>query len=365
MAHMSGRRGTTLVELMVAVTIFFIFMAFLYPAFSFLQDRMSSISDTEALSERGNRLLDYMAEKIRMTGFIIGSNPCISFCGDMLVNSLAVNPPGLVDGTRFDAITFLTAFPIGTSEPGIPYLRLTASAARNATSVTVNTTNVAASSLDPNGANNAKALVTFDVLKPTYPYGINRWNGTVYTVASKAGGTLTFADDTLTPGVSEDQLTQDINARSYVYAVRRYRFTVVAPVDAAKPGKLQEVGWNRDCNTSGETFDLDETAGPGNMWGGVDALQFEYGLLQANNTIAFVSTLSTGDLPYVRSVRISLLLRAGFPSRDYVNRETYSSNDPLDPKRIGNLPPWSFNDHYKRILLRRVVDVKNMGLWRP
>lgn len=333
---------------MVAVTIFLIFMALLYPAFSFLQARMSSINDTEALSERGNRLLDYLAEKIRMTGFIIGSNPCISFCGTPTVNSLAHT-----EGIPYDTITFLTAFPVETNAAGMPYLRITAAAARNATSVTVNTTNVSTAYIDPNGVNNAKALVTFDVLKPTYPYGINQWNGTVYTVSAMPGGTLTFANDPLTPGVSEDQLAQDINARSYVYAVRRYQFAVNATRE------LQEVGWNSVCGNAGETFDLDETAGPLNAWGGVDALQFEY--ILSTDTTTFVPNpahpaLTTNDLPNVRSVRISLLIRAGFPIRDYTNTNSY---------QVGNLAPLVFNDNYKRILLTRVVDVRNMGLWRP
>ncbi len=350
MTRIYGRRGTTLVELMVAVTIFLIFIALLYPAFSFLQGRMASISDTEALSERGNRLLDYMAEKIRMTGFIIGSNPCITFCGETLVNSLVH-----AEGNPFDTITFLTAFPMETNEPNMPYLRVTAAAARNATTVAVNTTNVSTSSLTPAvGTNNAKSLVTFDVLKPTYPYGIARWNGTVYAVSASAGTALTFADDTVTSDVREDQLVQDINARSYVYAVRRYRFAANARRE------LQEIGWNSVCDTGGETLDLDGTAGPGNAWGGVDALQFEY--ILSSDTARFVpnpahTDVTADDLPNVRSVRISLLIRAGFPTRGYTNTNSY---------QVGNLAaPLVFNDEYKRMLLTRVVDVRNMGLWRP
>jgi hypothetical protein len=321
---------------MVALTIFLIFMGLLYPTFSFLQGRMSSINDTEALSERGNRLLDYMAEKIRLTGFIIGSNPCITFCG---------NPPPCVnsldhlEGNPYDTITFLTAVPIETNAANIPYLRITAAAARGATSVTVNTTNVSTSYLDPNGANNAKAMVTFDVLKPTYPYGINQWNGTVYTLSATGGTALTFAGD---------PLAQDINAQSYVYSVRRYQFSVNAT------RRLQEVGWNSACTNTGETFDLDETLGPGNAWGGVDALQFQY-VLSANPGV-YVSALGVDDLLDVRSVRISLLLRAGFPIRGYKNDTDY---------QVGPLALLKYNDEYKRILLTRVVDVRNMGLWRP
>jgi prepilin-type N-terminal cleavage/methylation domain-containing protein len=362
MKGLYSRRGTTLVELLVAMAIFLILMALLFPTFTFLQTKMSSIGDNEALSERGNRLLDYMAEKIRMTGFIIGSNPCISFCGEQLVNSIAVTgAAGFVNGNPYDTITFLTAFPIETDTANMPYLRLTAAALRNATTVTVNTTNVPASYITPvAGDNNAKSLVTFDVLKPTYPYGVNQWNGTVYTISGKAGTTLTFANDPLTATVNEDQLAQDINAQSFVYAVRRYQFTVNAATRT-----LQEVGWTAGCLTAGETFNLDESAGPGNAWGGVDALQFEYGILQPDNTVLYQDTLGTNDLPNVRSIRISLLLRAAFPTRDYTNSNTYSSNDAASPDRIGNLPAMVFDDNYKRIVLRRVVDVRNMGLWRP
>ncbi len=343
MVLISGRRGTTLVELLIAVTIFIVFMGLLYPSFSFLNARMSSIQDTEVLSERGNRLMDYMAEKIRMTGFIIGSNPSITFCGIKGVNSLSHT-----DGDPYDAVTFLTAFPVETDAAHMPYLRIRAAAQRNDTSVTVNTTNVSPSSIDPNGENNAKALVTFDVLKPAYPYGIHQWSGTIYTVSAKTGGRLIFADDPLTLEVSENQLAQDINAQSFVYAVRMNRFDVNALRE------LQETGWNRNCGNSGETFDLDETAGPGRAWGGVDALQFQYVL--STDPGNFRSHITASDLPALRSVRISLLVRAGFPASEYTNNESYQA---------GDLPPRVFKDSFKRMLLTRVVDVRNMGLWRP
>jgi hypothetical protein len=328
---------------MVAVTIFLIFIGLLYPAFSFLQARITSINDTEVLSERGNRLMDYMSERIRSSGLIIGSNPYVSFCGTPAVNTMVHT-----EGDPYDSMTFLSAVPIETNSADMPYLRVTAPALRNDASVKVNTTNVSTSFIDPNGTNNAKALVTFDVLKPTYPYGISQWSGTVYTVAAIGGSKLTFADDPATANVSEDRLAQDINARSYVFAVRMSRFDVNAQRE------LREVGWNRSCTNGGETLALDGTSGPGNAWGGVDSLQFQY--LLSSDPGNPRSNITADDLPVLRSVRISLLLRAGFPTRDYLNDESYSA---------GNLPARTYNDAYKRILLTRVVDVKNMGLWRP
>jgi len=336
-------RGTTLVELMVAVTVFLIFIVLLYPVFSLLQARIISINDTEALSERGNRLLDYMAEKIRSSGFIIGSNPYISFCGSPGVNTMTHT-----EGDPCDSVTFLTAVPVETNAVNMPYLRVSAPARRSDTSVTINTTSVSTSFIDPNGMNNAKALVTFDVLKPTYPYGISQWSGTVYTVAAMSGGKLTFADDPSTPDVTENQLAQDINARSYVFAVKMSRFEV------SEQRELREVGWNRSCTNGGETLTLDGTSGPGNESGGVDSLQFQYILsLDPGNPR---SNITADDLPALRGVRVSLLLRAGFPTRDYTNNEVYT---------VGNLPARTYNDPYKRILLTRTLDVRNMGLWRP
>lgn len=343
MVPANDRTGATLVELMVALTIFLVLIGLLYPAFSFLQGRLTEINDSEVLSERGNRLLDYMSEKIRTAGFIIGSNPYITFCGTTATNTLSHT-----EGDPYDTITFLTASPVETDAPGIPYLQITAAAARNDTSVQVNTSNVSSSYIDPNGAMNAKALVTFDVLKPTYPYGINSWSGTVYTVASNSGGRLVFADDPATPNVDESMLTQDINSRSYVYAVRMNSFKVNTNRE------LQEIGWNRSCTNLGETLDLDETSGTGNTLGGVDALQFEYVL--STSPGVFVSGITADDLPNLRSVRISMLLRSTAATRGYKNNTSYQA---------GNLPPKTFDDSYKRILLTRVVDVRNMGLWRP
>ncbi len=335
--------GTTLVELMVAVTVFAVLIALLYPSFSFLQARITSMNDTEALSERGNRLLDYMAEKIRSSGFIIGSNPYISFCGSSGVNTVAHT-----DGDPYDSITFLTAVPVDTQTANMPYLRVEAPARRSDTSVSINSSSVSTSFIDPNGVNNAKALVTFDVLKPTYPYGINQWSGTVYTVSSIGGGRLTFADDPATPDVGEDQLAQDINAKSYVFAVKMSRFEVNGQRE------LREVGWNRSCTNTGETLTLDGTSGPESAFGGVDSLQFQYILSSDPGNPR--SNITADDLPILRAVKVSILLRAGFPSRDYTNNETYT---------VGNLPARTYNDPYKRILLTRTLDVKNMGLWRP
>jgi prepilin-type N-terminal cleavage/methylation domain-containing protein len=343
MRHISREKGATLVELMVAVTIFLILLSLLYPAFSFLQARIVSLNDSEALSERGNRLLDYMAERIRSSGLIIGSNPYISFCGKPAVNTMSHT-----EGDPFDTITFLAAVPIETNTANMPYLRVIAPAGINDTSVRINTTNVSPSFIDPNGASNAKALVTFDVLKPSYPYGLNQWSGTIYTVASMGGGRLVFADDPATPDISENQLAQDINARSYVFAVRMIRFEV------NEQRELKEVGWNRSCTNSGESLDLDGSSGAGNAWGGVDSLQFQYFLSSDPGNPR--SGITADDLPALRSVRISLLLRAGFPTRYFINRELYS---------VGNLPARTYNDPYKRMLLTRSVDVRNMGLWRP
>lgn len=340
MAYKCDAKGTSLVELLVAVTIFLVFMGLLYPSFSFLQERMSSIHDAEVLAERGNRLLDYLSEKIRTTGFLIGSNPYITFCGTTAVNSVSHT-----EGDPYDAITLLATVPIETDALNKPYLRITSPAQRNDTSVAVNTTNISASYIEPNGMRNAKALVTFDALKPTYPYGVNQWSGTVYTVSAIGGGRLVFADDPSTVNAIESQLTQDINSQSSVYAVRMVRFAV----NAAR--ELQEVGWNKNCGNSGETLSLDETFGP---WGGVDALQFEY--ILSSDPGVFHSTITAAELPDLRGVRISLLLRAGFPHRDYVNDESYQP---------GNLAPRKYGDSYKRMLLTRTVDVKNMGLWRP
>ncbi len=328
---------------MVAVAVFLIFIVLLYPAFSLLQSRIVSLNDTEALSERGNRLLDYLSEKIGSSGLIIGSSPYISFCGTPAVNTIAHE-----EGNPYDMITILTSVPIETNEVDMPYLRVSAPARKNDTMVAVNTTDVSTSFLDPNGANNAKALVTFDVLKPTYPYGINQWNGTVYTVAAAGGGALTLADDPATTDVSEDRLTQEINARSYVFAVRMSRF------DVNGQRELREVGWNRSCTNGGETLVLDETSGPANSRGGIDSLQFQY--ILSSDPANLHSSLTADDLPLLRGVRISLLIRAGFPARDYVNDETYT---------VGNLPPRVFNDAYKRMLLTRTVELKNMGLWKP
>jgi type IV pilus assembly protein PilW len=84
---------------------------------------------------------------------------------------------------------------------------------------------------------------------------------------------------------------------------------------------------------------------------GVENLQVRYGVFQTNDTARFLtaSEMSVADWDLVKSVELSLLMRATTPEGGYVNNTTYSMGG-------GN---YAVNDSYPRLLLTAVVQLRN------
>jgi hypothetical protein len=79
----------------------------------------------------------------------------------------------------------------------------------------------------------------------------------------------------------------------------------------------------------------------------VDGLQFEY-LLEDGSLVD-----QPVDISAVRGVKISLLTRALDQDKDYTNETVYS---------LGNRTYGPYRDHYRRHLIKQMVEVKNHGL---
>lgn len=84
---------------------------------------------------------------------------------------------------------------------------------------------------------------------------------------------------------------------------------------------------------------------------GVENLQLRYGVFQTNDTVRFMAAdeMSAGDWDLVRSVEVSLLMRATTIEGGYINNTTYV---------IGG-DNYVVNDSYPRSLLTAVVQLRN------
>lgn len=327
MLKMRNTTGATLVELLVALAVFTVFISLLYPAFSFLSEQMSSINDKELLNQRGERAINYLAEEIRMAGFLTGSNPGITFCGTTGVDALVHT-----DGDPNDSLAFLTSIPIEPTAVGVPFFETNANAPSGNITVSVNTTPAYVSTeyVDLTGSGNAIALITFDTLVPTI---LEK----VYEISTYIGTTITFTQG----------LAQQLNGGSKIFAVRRKEISVDTTGGSRD---LQIAGWDKNCNQTDMTENIYSSVGPNDEFGGVDGLQFEYILDDGS----VVSTIIDNDLPNLMAVTIWVVVKAGFPSRDFTNSSTYVLGT-ASPVNVG-----PFNDNYRRVLLRKTVEVKNL-----
>ncbi len=343
MTGIRNKTGTTLIELMVAIGVFAILIGLLYPSFSFMNRQISTINDKQLLSERGARVINYLAEEIRMIGFLTGSTPNITYCGTANTNAVSNT-----NGNPYDTLTFLTSVPIVPTATDEPFFELTADAAMGSNSITLNVMPADVSSkyidIGSIAAHNAKALITFDTLSPTI---LQR----VYQIGSYAGSTYTAGLTNVGGIPNTGNLVQQLVTGSRVYAVKRKMIDVNTDSGARN---LRIVGWNKNCTQTGITENVYSSLGTGNEYGGVDGLQFEY-TLNVNGVVSNVDTIIDNDLRNLTAVTIWVLLRAGFPTRGFDNVSTYTLGTVGTPITVG-----PFGDEYRRVVLTKTVEVKNL-----
>ncbi len=338
----NGEHGVSLVELLITMTIFIIFIGLALPTFSFISNKVSEMQTKQALNKKGQRALDYIADELRLAGLFVGGNPNVTFCGE----GAATNSMMHTAGPLFDSLVFLTSEQATTTTSvGNPFLRLTATASTGDTTLTVNEARNADSVIvpdpDPSDAN-GRAFITFDTLAPTI---LNRaYRSTIYNNGS--------TQMTISPA-----LEQAINANSNVYLVVRKRISVSTAAASAR--SLQIVQWNANCIaappnniTESNLIHSHDRAG-GTTWGGVDALQFEY--ILADGTVT--GTITNADITNVRAINIWILLRSDFPEKDFTNATIYTvgTNGLAGVINVG-----PFNDNHRRLVLSKRVEVKNL-----
>jgi hypothetical protein len=322
--------GSTLVELMVAVGVFSIFIVIMYPSFTFFSRQMNNINDKEILHENGQKIVNYIGEELRMSGFLTGSNPNVTHCG-VTVNSLQHT-----DGIPYDSVSYLTSIPIETTSVNGLFLTLANNAVQGSINLTLNASDSDVSSdyIDMSGGGNALRLITFDTLAPSILQK-------AYQISSFAGNNITL----------QNSLAQTLNAGSRLFTVR-LKEIIVDTTGGRRDLHVSE--WDSSCNRGGITDNIYMSAGNNFSLGGVDGLQFEY-TLNNNGTLTTVSTLTPNDLPYVRAVTIWILLRHQFPDNTFTDNTTYTLGT-VAPVNIG-----PFNDNFRRDIFTKTVEVKNLA----
>ncbi|MBI5141518.1 MAG: prepilin-type N-terminal cleavage/methylation domain-containing protein [Nitrospirae bacterium] len=347
--RLSNQRGTTLTELLVAMAVFAGFIALLYPAFTFFKKQSSHVSDKQMLSLRGNQILNYLAEEVKMAGFLVGPASNLSFCGG------GISTVNHSDGDRFDTLDFLTSIPVERDvkearevTEGNYFLTLTNdfSSGSNSFSASFNSKSMQGSTrIKPTSESkgNARSLITFETLSPTT-------GKRVYEVSG-----ISSENNVISISGSIDQT---VPGGSMVYSVQRLGFQV----DGDR--QLSRVEWDADCGIN-TVNKIDFTSGNDNILGGVDGLQYEFFVRGADNRMSVGSTIGAGDLENLAAIRIWVLLKAEVPDSGYTNDEKYvlgTLQDPDNPQSppITGVVLGPYNDSFRRLLLTKAVEVKNL-----
>jgi len=339
MIYSENNKGFTLTELLVAMAVFLVLVAFLYPTFSFIKSQSGYIEDMEALNERAQRVIDYMSEDIRMVGFVVGPKSDIPFCQTPSAGS-GVAVLRHTDGDPYDTLTFITAkavelvgsstcisgqsgCDVDTQDYKLDICK--SSSASNSINVDASSSCLdvpieAASSLDQN----ARSLITFrtEIQLPE-----------VYIVTAYNSKTITLNKD----------LVKTVEPGTPVFTLRQYEYNVSGRT-------LRRAFWRKDCTEY--SIRIDEANG---NRGGIDGLQFEY---ISVDPISGQTTTSTppADLNDLKAVRIWLLVRSERPDRNYTDTASYTLGSTT------GVTVGPFNDNYRRVLINKVVEVKNLAM---
>jgi len=353
--------GFTLIELVVSMGIFGILAAMMYGTFTLINRQVGSVSTQSSLSEKGQRVLSFMEEDIRMIGFLLGPDAQIPYCAgksDGTGDTLPALSPVIthVSDSPYDSLTFITAVPVTIKETTAcaPIIAadgycLLSDSETTAGSLTmkVNASSSCYDDIDISVNGNGRSLVTFDSLLLSAAAVAGSAPQVFYPLESidVAGvKTLKFTQN----------LEQNVPGRSIVHGVRMYRYAV----DTTGGGRiLKRIGWDKGCATGADvTVNLVETTNSAMTSGGVDGLRFEF--LAINTISGALETRSTPpeNLGELKAIRVWLLLRADKPDSNHTDTATYTLGTTPDKITLG-----PYNDSYRRVLLNKTVEVKNLA----
>jgi len=321
--------GLTLIELIIAMAVFSILMGVFYASFNPTSQNVSDLAVKQEMTQKGQRVLDFVGEELRMAGLFVSATPSLHFCTNIITMPNPVDSLMLTNTPPNEAISYLTSERITTVVPGDPYLQTIVSASSGSNVLAVNA-NVPMHTTS-NTTDNAGAFITLDTLQPNLGalvYQVQQFNGTSITL--------------LNP------LNQNVNQNSNLYnvvlkqiSVDGNRDLVLTRWDSAAQGM---------CNPN--PISLIASHGPNNALGGVDGFEMEFELAGGIPTAA----INTSNIANVREVSFWILLRSDFPaSNGYVNNTIYTLGK-TNPVIVG-----PFGDNYRRLLLNKTVEVMNVG----
>lgn len=356
--------GFTLVEIVVALGIFAVISGMMYGIFTAVKGQVAVTSTTNALSEKGQRILSYLEEDIRMLGFLLGPDARVPYCTEGVVpnnpNIIMHNGHTLNDGatnntTPYDRFQYLTAQPVPITETsacfsgqaglgGTQDTFLTTTTDTPETSVTLNidaTKNCYDDIvLGDTPAENGRSLVTFDsLLLAAAPLQASA-SQLYYRVTGMTGSTITL----------DPPLQQTVPRLSTVYLVRQYQYS---------SGSRMLVRTQRGRSCGKDSFHLVEATGAKNSAGGVDGFKVEFIFLDTitNSLITLASLPPDGQPPLtqLKAVVVWLLLRSDRSDPGHKDTATYTLGTTSDKVIVG-----PFNDQYHRVLLNKTIEVKNL-----
>lgn len=304
--------GFSLIELMVSMVIAAIVSSFLLPGMLSFQAKTLVEIKRDDLHKRAERLLRFAVDDLRDAALLIGATPRPangglltlvqdSLPGDPLVNFGAALVPESSGPAGHDALTLLKTVSFS------PRIRLTRSEEPGATALLLNRrpNRPPGSSREIQPAPTALNHIVIDNHKICYR--------------------VLTADQTLQVGAG---LLRPTPAGTEVLGVRAHRL-YLQPFEGSNR-------FYRDNFTSREI--LDDC---------IDGLQLEY--LMSNGSLVN----APADPTEIRAVRISLLVRSRKADPAYLDQRVY---------RLGDRIYGPFLDHFRRVSVSHLVEIKNHGL---
>jgi hypothetical protein len=141
----------------------------------------------------------------------------------------------------------------------------------------------------------------------------------------------------------DKDLVKTVEPGTPVFVLRQYEYNVSGRT-------LRRAIWKKDCNT----YSIKIDTANGNR-GGIDGLQFEYISVDPITGQTTTSTPPT-DLNDLKSVRIWLLVRSDRADRNYTDTASYTLGSTT------GVTVGPFNDNYRRVLINKIVEVKNLAM---
>ncbi len=307
----SACAGVTLVELMVAMTIASLVGAMLLQMLISYQSRILTEVSRNDLQDRAERLIRFLARDIRDAGFLLGASPALADGSPLMLyhDSLAGDPLETLPfsilaqdhNDRDDLLTIVKAVPFS---PPI-HLAQPGLAGEDTLLLSRRANRSPGSSRELLPAPEAISLLV--LANHRSPYAVRSADLVVEL---------------------HQPLLMDVPGETELLGVRASSY-LLEPFSGSK--RLR-----RDDFTSRDILD-----------DAVDGLQFEY-LLKDGSLVQHPANPEE-----VRGVRINLLVKDLRSDRDYLDDKIY---------RLGNCQYGPYQDHYRRLQLSRLVEVKNHGL---